>query len=99
MKLFLLLGVTSQRPKFKNFGYVEIGEFTILTKTGITRTLFSVLMWINPYSVSILDEYSFKKKNFLYDKGSISSMEGVTEEILLLKIWPFGQYTFILSKE
>ena len=31
MKLFLLLGVTSQRPKFKNFGYVEIGEFTILT--------------------------------------------------------------------
>lgn len=65
MKLFRLLGVTSQRPKFKNFGYVKIGVFTILTKTGITKTFFSVRMCINPYSVSNLVEYNFKKKKLL----------------------------------
>ena len=50
MKLFLLLGVTSQRPKYKNFGWAIIGEFTKFIKTGTTITFFSVLICINPYS-------------------------------------------------
>ena len=43
MKLFLLLGVTSQRPKFNIFGYVEIGVFTTLKMSYMTKAQFPTL--------------------------------------------------------